>query len=84
LIPYSGKTGYNPETVYYHHLGLYANRYDFVQTYVDLEPTPLQLAEDLEQLKVLEHGFSIKVAVVESQSFGVDRPEDIKRAEQFL
>lgn len=84
LIPHSGETGYNPSVQYYHHLGLYAYRYEFLNQFVSLEPTPLQLAEDLEQLKALEHGFSIKVAIVESRSFGVDRPEDIKRVEKVL
>jgi len=84
LIPHCGEAGYHPSAQYYHHLGLYAYRYDFLQQFVSLEPTPLQLAEDLEQLKALEYGFSIKVAIVESQSFGVDRPEDIKRVEKVL
>jgi len=84
LIPYCGEDGYSASAEYYHHLGLYAYRYEFLHTFVGLESTPLQLAEDLEQLKALEHGYAIKVAVVESQSFGVDRPEDIKRVEKVL
>jgi len=84
LIPYCGPTGYSPDVTYYHHLGLYAFRQNFVRQYVTLEPTPLQNCEELEQLKVLENGFAIKVAIVESQSFGVDRPEDIKKVEMLL
>ncbi|NGX58069.1 MAG: 3-deoxy-manno-octulosonate cytidylyltransferase [Chlamydiae bacterium] len=75
---------FRQDVVYYHHLGIYAYRKEFVRHYMTLDPTPLQMAEDLEQLKVLEHGFRIKVAIVESTSFGVDRPQDIKRVEDNL
>jgi 3-deoxy-manno-octulosonate cytidylyltransferase (CMP-KDO synthetase) len=44
----------------------------------------LQLAEDLEQLKVLENGYKIKIAVVDQVSIGVDHPEDIQKVEQWL
>ena len=73
-----------PETSYYHHIGIYAYRRDFLLRYTELPQTPLQLAEDLEQLKVLEHGFRIKTAIVDSVSFGVDIPEDIQKVEQWL
>lgn len=66
------------------HMGLYAYRRDFLLTYQSLTPTPLQLAEDLEQLKVLEHGYRIKVAIVEEFSIGVDTPADIQKVEQLL
>jgi len=79
-IPYSR----NGQTPRYHHLGIYVYTRAFVRQYISLPPTPLQLAEDLEQLKALEHGFPIKVALVESQCFGIDRPEDLKRLEVCL
>ena len=84
LIPggHSGK--WNSNLTYYKHLGIYGYRRDFLFHYAELSPTPLQIAEDLEQLKVLEHGFRIKVAVVESQSIGVDTPEDINKVERML
>jgi 3-deoxy-manno-octulosonate cytidylyltransferase (CMP-KDO synthetase) len=71
-------------TSYYSHIGLYAYRTDFLFTYLHLPPTPLQLAEDLEQLKVLEHGFHIQTAIVEHLSLGVDTPEDIHKVESYL
>ena len=46
--------------------------------------SPLQRAEDLEQLKVIEHGFCIKVALVDEATFGVDTPQDIQKVEQWL
>ncbi|MDF2578077.1 MAG: kdsB [Chlamydiales bacterium] len=84
LIPHSKLGVWNAETVYYRHIGLYAYRRDFLLQYMKLAPTPLQLAEDLEQLKVLEQGFKIKVAVVEEAAIGVDNPEDIEKIEKIL
>lgn len=71
-IPFSKST-------YYKHLGIYGFRKDFLLHYSELEPTPLQQAEDLEQLKVLEHGYKIHVAIVESNAIGIDTPEDIEK-----
>jgi 3-deoxy-manno-octulosonate cytidylyltransferase (CMP-KDO synthetase) len=52
--------------------------------YKKMPTTPLQIEEDLEQLKVLEHGYRIRVAIVNHGSIGVDMPEDIKKVEQWL
>ena len=57
------------------HLGLYAYRRAFLDEYVDLEPTPLEQAERLEQLRVLEHGHRIAVGFTRSHSHGIDTPE---------
>lgn len=84
LIPNGHGGEWQKDVTYYKHLGIYGYRRDFLMHYADLEPTPLQLAEDLEQLKVLENGYRIKVAIVESSSIGVDRPEDVKQIEQLL
>jgi 3-deoxy-manno-octulosonate cytidylyltransferase (CMP-KDO synthetase) len=69
---------------YYKHIGLYCFRRNFLLQYTRLPPTPLQLAEDLEQLKILEHGFRIKVAIVDEHPIGVDLPEDIHKVETWL
>jgi 3-deoxy-manno-octulosonate cytidylyltransferase (CMP-KDO synthetase) len=84
LIPNGHMGGWRPGINYYKHLGIYGYRRRFLTLYAELAPTPLQIAEDLEQLKVLEHGYRIKVAVVESQSIGIDTPEDIKKVENIL
>jgi 3-deoxy-manno-octulosonate cytidylyltransferase (CMP-KDO synthetase) len=68
----------------FRHMGIYAYRRDFLLQYAQLPRTPLQIAEDLEQLKVLEHGFRIKIAVVDHYSIGVDIPTDIQKVEQLL
>lgn len=57
------------------HVGLYAYRAAFLQRYVTLAPTPLEMTEQLEQLRVLEHGYRIAAAVRECHAHGIDTPE---------
>jgi 3-deoxy-manno-octulosonate cytidylyltransferase (CMP-KDO synthetase) len=74
-----------PAPPYWQHVGLYAYRRDFLLAFVELEPTPAEQAEALEQLRVLEHGYSIRAAVVENWvSVPVDTPEDLARVEEVL
>jgi len=61
------------------HIGLYAYRVRFLKLFTKLDPTPLEQAERLEQLRALEHGFRIRVVEVESESWGIDTPEDLER-----
>jgi 3-deoxy-manno-octulosonate cytidylyltransferase (CMP-KDO synthetase) len=68
----------------YGHIGIYSYRPSFLSQYPKLPSTPLQLAEDLEQLKVLEHGYSIAVALVNQPVIGVNTPEDLIRIERML
>lgn len=64
------------------HIGLYAYRREFLLRFAALEPTPLERAEKLEQLRALEWGYRIAVAEVESPSIEVDTPADLERARQ--
>jgi 3-deoxy-manno-octulosonate cytidylyltransferase (CMP-KDO synthetase) len=57
------------------HLGLYAYRRDFLLKYITLPATPLERAEQLEQLRALEHGYAIAVIRAESDHPGIDTPE---------
>lgn len=84
LIPGGRLLSFIAETTYYKHLGIYGYRREFLLHYSELQPTPLQLAEDLEQLKVLEHGFRIKTVIVQSECMDVNTPEDIKKVEQLI
>lgn len=84
LIPGYRTLPFQKGTTYYRHIGIYAYRPQFLLQYIQLPITPLQRAEDLEQLKVLEHGFKIKAAVVTGISADVNTPEDIKKVEQEL
>lgn len=61
------------------HLGLYAYRRDFVLKLATLPPSPLELSEKLEQLRVLESGESIAVGIVHERSVGIDTPEDYRK-----
>jgi 3-deoxy-manno-octulosonate cytidylyltransferase (CMP-KDO synthetase) len=63
------------------HVGLYVYRRDFLPRYVALPVTPLEQAEQLEQLRILEHGFSIAVAVAVAEHHGIDTPQQY---EQFV
>ncbi len=76
----------NPKkmSTHHRHLGIYAFRKEFLLKYSQLAPTPLQLAEDLEQLKILERGYKIKVAIVEDSDIGVNTPDDAKKLEKIL
>lgn len=84
LIPAGHQEKKQAGVTYYRHMGVYAYRKEFLLRYSDIPASSLQLAEDLEQLKVLENGYKIKIAVVDHLSIGVDHPEDIQKVEQWL
>lgn len=84
LIP-AGHTGiYDSRLVYHRHIGIYAYCRHFLLKYAQLTATPLRLAEDLEQLAVLEHGYRIKIILVDDTGIGVDTPQDILKVEALL
>ena len=64
----------------YHHIGIYAYRRAALERFVALPPSPLELREKLEQLRALEAGMRIDVAVVDTVPLGVDTPADLERA----
>jgi 3-deoxy-manno-octulosonate cytidylyltransferase (CMP-KDO synthetase) len=66
------------------HLGLYAYRREFLLRVAALAPTPLEQAEGLEQLRVLEHGFRIATVETTSDTIGVDTPDDLERVRRQL
>jgi 3-deoxy-manno-octulosonate cytidylyltransferase (CMP-KDO synthetase) len=68
----------------YKHIGLYAYRSSFVQTFASLPPTPLELAESLEQLRALEHGYRIRTVETHFESIEVDTPEDLERVRRLV
>lgn len=69
---------------HYHHIGLYAYRRAALQRFVKLPPSANELRERLEQLRALDAGMRIDVAVVESVPLGVDTPEDLEKARKML
>ncbi len=64
----------------YHHIGIYGYRREALARFVDLPPSPLEQREKLEQLRALEDGMRIDVAVVDTVPLGVDTPEDLDKA----
>lgn len=69
---------------YLKHVGIYAFRGDVLKRVTRLEAGELEGAEMLEQLRWLEHGYRIAVAVTDDESIGIDTPEDLARAEALL
>jgi len=68
----------------YKHVGLYAYRRRFLLELASLEQTPLEKAESLEQLRILEHGHRLKVVETDFRSLNVDTPEHLARAAALL
>ena len=66
------------------HVGLYAYRLAFVRQLAALPQTPLELAESLEQLRALEHGFQICAVETHYDSIGVDTPADLERVRRQM
>lgn len=75
-VPYIRDASAAADVGPFRHIGLYCYRAGFLRRYATLEPTPLERAERLEQLRVLEHGYSIVAAMAEASWDGVDTAED--------
>jgi 3-deoxy-manno-octulosonate cytidylyltransferase (CMP-KDO synthetase) len=69
---------------HYHHIGLYAYRRPALIRFVQLPPSASERRERLEQLRALDAGMRIDVAIVDSVPLGVDTPEDLERARAML
>ncbi len=80
-IPYPRREDACPG--WFGHMGLYAYRKSFLMRLSQLEPTPLERTESLEQLRVLENGHSIKMAMVSDKPVGVDTIDDLETVRQI-
>lgn len=80
--PIAGRVGIGVPVL--HHFGLYAFSPGFVETYASLPRTPLEASEDLEQLRVLEHGYAIAVAEIEAPLVEINTAEDLMAARAAL
>lgn len=69
---------------FYKHIGLYAYRADVLAAITRLPLSPLEQAESLEQLRWIENGYEIRVALTLQQTIGIDTPDDLMQAEAFL
>jgi 3-deoxy-manno-octulosonate cytidylyltransferase (CMP-KDO synthetase) len=80
-IPYD-RDSTNPQ--YWKHIGLYAYRREALHRFAELPPSPLELTERLEQLRLLENGFNLYVSPTEHDTIGVDTEDDLRRVEALL
>jgi 3-deoxy-manno-octulosonate cytidylyltransferase (CMP-KDO synthetase) len=69
---------------YYKHVGIYGYKRDFVIEYSKMEPTSLEVSESLEQLRVLENGYRIKVLETPHKVIGVDTAEDLEKVKDII
>lgn len=69
---------------YLKHIGLYAYRRNVLSEITQLKQSSLEIAESLEQLRWLPNGYKIKVGITEIETIGIDTPEDLQKAEEFL
>ncbi len=69
---------------YYKHIGMYAYRADVLKEITSLPQSSLEIAESLEQLRWLENGYKIKVGITNQETIGIDTPEDMEKAIEFL
>jgi len=69
---------------YFRHVGLYAYRREFLMQFTRWDPSPLELLEDLEQLRAIEHGVRIAVGESNAGVMGIDTPEDLERIRRLV
>lgn len=69
---------------FYKHIGMYAYRTDILRALTHLPVSTLEKAESLEQLRWLENGYRISIAETLTETFGIDTPEDLERALEYL
>ena len=68
----------------FQHVGLYAYRRSFLTMFANLPVTPLEMTESLEQLRALEHGYTIRMARIADAPIGVDTEDDLERVRALL
>eukprot|EP00854_Cymbomonas_tetramitiformis_P013984 gene13984-16529_t len=84
LIPYNKKGAYDPDTKYWRKLGIYSYRADFLPKFIEMPASLLQKSEDLEQNKVIEAGYRIRMGIVNEAVHGVDTPEQLVHLNELI
>lgn len=75
---------FDSQTAYFKQSGFMAYRKDFLQTYQKLTPTPLEIKESCDALRILEHDYWIQGVVLEEATKGIDTPEQVKDVENAI
>lgn len=86
-IPHIRNTGQDEwlaKHTFYKHIGMYAYRTDILEQLTKLQVSSLEKAESLEQLRWLENGFKISVVETKTETTGIDTPEDLQKALEYL
>ena len=83
-VPFHAKNSQIRLPIYFKHIGLYGYTKDFLFTYKNLPVSYLERVECLEQLRVLEEGFRIKVIETKYDTIGVDTPQDLAKVTEYL
>ena len=81
-IPFNRNAGESLQ--YFLHIGLYVYRKSFLNEYVKMKQSPMEITESLEQLRILENGYTIQCCMVNYDAIGVDTPEDLIKVKKIL
>lgn len=87
IIPYirdAHHTEWLDNHIFYKHIGMYAYRSDILAEITKLPQSSLELAESLEQLRWIENGYRIRVGYTKLETMGIDTPEDLQKAIEFM
>ena len=82
VIPFDREI--QPNTKYYKHIGIYAFRREALLSFSGLKRGFLESTEKLEQLRYLENGYKIRLAISKNPTIGIDTPEDLEKAKEYL
>jgi 3-deoxy-manno-octulosonate cytidylyltransferase (CMP-KDO synthetase) len=83
-IPYFREAAFRPLPFLFQHIGVYIYRKDFLLKFIAWEPSPPEIVESLEQLRIIYHGFPIHLIATDRPSYGVDAAQDIAKIESLL
>lgn len=87
VIPYirgTEQSEWLQKGTYYKHIGMYAYKAEILDAITRLPQSPLEKAESLEQLRWLENGYRIKVGITLQETIGIDTPEDLAKALEYI
>ncbi len=84
VIPYCSAKNKELGDIYYKHIGIYGYRKNFLKKFLSFNISKLEQCEKLEQLRILENGFKVKVSETQYETIGIDTKRDLKKVEKIL